>query len=319
MLLIMVVMTTSACDVKKTSACSFSDSDQINICTTLFPQYDFAKQIGGDLVDVKLLLKPGVDSHSYEPTANDIFNINKADLFIYTNEEMEPWVVNKLVNSINQDQVKLVDVSQNITMLESTGDEHEEEEEEHEDEDEHLHDPHVWTSPSNAIIMLETVLAELILLAPEHAETFTSNADAYKAKLLELDEDFTELFENSSNDTIIHGGHFSFGYFAHEYDLHFESPYEGFSPNQQLTSENIIAIIEAVQEHNQNVIYFEEFQDVQSARTIQNELKERNIEVELKLLHGIHNVTKDELASGATYVSLMRQNYENLKVGFDVE
>lgn len=303
----------AACDNDQ-AACAFDESDTIKICATLFPQYDFARQVGGDKVDVKLLLKPGVEPHSYQPTAKDIVNLNRADLFIYTNPVMEPWVTDKILNAIERD-IKVINISQNLHLIEADHDHHE-----HEDEDDHHHgddyDPHVWTSIHNAIKMIETIRDELILLDSENQSYYEANAVNYINQLRTLDQEFQTLFSNSKHRTIVHAGHSAMGYFAHDYDLTIVTAYSTFSPNEELKLENIKNLIQITKTYQASVIYHEELINAKTAKMIQDELKKDGVTVELRLLHGLHNISEAELKSKLSYYDLMKQNLENLKAGF---
>lgn len=311
-LFILVFFLLSACKSKQPAyfGCQFSDSpDTLKICTTLFPQYDFAKAIGGDLVEVSLLLKPGVEPHHYEPTPQDLIRLNRSDLFIYTNDLMEPWVKDRVMGAIENKQLIILNASQNVTFKETTAHHHHEK-----GHHEHL-DPHTWTSLSNATIMIDTIEEAMSQLKPEHHDLFQQNAAQYKQELLKLDQAFRDLFAALDDKTIIHGGHFALGYFALDYELNIQSIFESYSPDEDITPQDIIKLIELVKETNQRAIFQEEFIDSQTAHTIQEELKKQGLEVEILVLHGLHHITLQELEQGETYLSLMQKNYENLKKG----
>ena len=165
-----------------------SVSDKLQIVTTLFPQYDFARVIGGDKVDVTLLLPAGMESHSYEPTPADIIKINKADLFIYTGESMEQWA-HSIIESVDSNEVYVLDVSKNVPLLAPNSiveDNHDHEDENHNHDAEveaghdhsegdghnHTYDPHIWTSPKNAMIMVNNILEALCEVDPENADYY---------------------------------------------------------------------------------------------------------------------------------------------------
>jgi zinc transport system substrate-binding protein len=322
-----ILLALTACKNTNVNACQFNDEDTIKICATLFPQYDFAKQIGGDRVEVKLLLKPGVESHSFEPTAADIVNLNHADLILYTNSYMEPWIEKRLANALENKNLMLVNSSKYIEYLESDHDhenDHNDEEEhedegEHGEEDEHLLDPHVWTSLHNASLMVDAILEAFIQIDPDNSDYYTQNAKNYKDKLEALDARFKDLFENSPSKTILHGGHATLGYFAHDYDLTVKTVFESYSPNEELKIANIKQFIDEVKSQANfiPVLYYEELIQPKTAEMIKKELEKGGITVELKMLHGLHNVSKSELENNVSYLSLMEGNYTNLKAGFD--
>lgn len=316
--LIMILLT--GCNKGKSiNETASSGDDKLVIVTTLFPQYDFARQIAGDLAEVILILPPGVESHSYEPTPQDIVTIQEADLFVYTGDMMEPWA-KKVLSSIQSDSLIIVDASKGVELLQHEHDENEiehedEHEDEHEGEDNATHeegevDPHIWLDPNNAMIMVDNILEALIAKDPTHSELFMKNASAYQEELQKLDQEFVELFKHVDYNEIIYGGHFAFGYFAHRYGLTHVSPYVGFSPDAEPTPQRIAELIDLMNESGQTVIYFEELVDPKVAKVIAEETG-----AEMLLLNGAHNITKKELENGATYCSIMRENIEQLKIG----
>lgn len=286
-------------------------AEKPKLVATLFPQYDFVREIAGDLVEVSLLLPPGVESHSYEPTPKDIAGITEADAFLYTGEVMEPWAT-KIIGNLGETEVKIVDLSQGITLLAATEEEdaHEDEEEGEDAHEEGAYDPHIWLDPNNAKIMVSTLLETLIEIEPENEAAFRENAEAYLAELTALDLAFKDLFAKSETQTIYYGGHFVFGYFAKAYGLTTVSPYDGFSPDAEPTPKRIADLIDAMDQAKFKVIYYEELVDPKIARLVSQETG-----AEMVLLHGAHNLSKEELESGASYLELMKQNLEKLKLG----
>lgn len=284
-----------------------TDNNKITVITTLFPQYDFVRQIAKDKVNVTLLLPAGVEPHSFEPTPQTIVTIGNADIFIYTNAMMEPWI-EKVIDNVKLDNLLIVESSLGIEYIE-----HLEEEEFEEEELEEL-DPHVWLDPMNAKIMAQNVLDALISVDPENTEFYKTNANVLFAELDELKADYDEVFLDPTQKTIIYGGHFAFGYLANRYGLEILSPYTGFSPNAEPTPQAIIELIDRMNELNIKTIYYQELIDPKTARVIAEQTGAKMV-----LLHGAHNVTTEELQSGATYVSIMRENAQKLMEGFNNE
>ena len=301
-----------------------SVSDKLQIVTTLFPQYDFARVIGGDKVDVTLLLPAGMESHSYEPTPADIIKINKADLFIYTGESMEQWA-HSIIESVDNNEVYVLDVSKNVPLLapnSTVEDNHDHEDENHNHDAEveaghdhsegdghnHTYDPHIWTSPKNAMIMVNNILEALCEVDPENADYYKDNANAYLAELEELDHELKDVVANAKRDTIYHGGRFAMQYLTNQYGIHYVSaPFEA-EPSAALVAQ----MIKEIKEQNIPVIYYEELVDPKISQMISDETGAKML-----LLHSCHNVSKEEFNNGVTYLSLMKQNVENLKVGLD--
>ena len=188
------------------------ENERIEVVATLFPQYDFARQIAGARADVTLLLPPGVESHAYEPTPADIIRINQADVFLYTGAYMEPWA-QKLIEGLDGD-VQVVDVSAHVPL--------EEESHDHEGHDHDGHggfDPHIWTNPQNAKVMVDNIAAALSAADPAGSGLFMTNAADYKAQLDELDETIMEIVGMSEHREIVFGGRFAMRYVAEHYGL----------------------------------------------------------------------------------------------------
>ncbi|MCL1949956.1 MAG: zinc ABC transporter substrate-binding protein [Turicibacter sp.] len=317
-----------------------AEEGKLQVIATLFPQYDFARQIGGDKVEVTKMLAPGVSPHTYEPTPQDIIALNAADLFIYTGSEMEPWVSN-IIGSIDAD-LTILDVSQNVALipwggsdghdhgddghnhdLDEDGHGHEDDHDHdavveddhdhgHEEEDGHAHshnyDPHIWTSPVNAIVMANNVLDSLIALSPGDEAYFRENAETLIFDLEALDADFRELVANSERQLIIHGGNFAAGYLMAEYGIEYMA-----SPNETEPSAALVSqMMDEIKEQQIPVIFFEELAQPQIANMIAADTGAKAL-----LLHTAHNLSNDDFHSGVTYVEIMRQNLENLRIALN--
>ena len=309
----------------------------LRVVTPLFPLYDWARVIGGDRADVSLLLPPGVEPHSFEPTPRDITAINKADLFIYTGAFMEPWVQDILRGLDHEKKLLAVDTSQGIELMTdvheqashgSAGAEgghqegssqsasHESRQEQvHEAGEEHGHgnwDPHIWLDLGNARKMVDTIAGAFARKDPANRQLYLDRAREYNGRLKALDEDFQKSLAGCKSHTIISGGHFAFGYFARRYGLDHVSPYSGVSPDAEPTPKKIAELIETIKKLGATSIFYEENIEPRVARIIREETGAR-----LLLLHGAHNVTRDELAGGATYLSIMEGNLKRLKEGLE--
>ena len=298
-----------------------AEKNKLTIVATLFPQYDFARQIGGNYVDVTLLLPPGVEAHAYEPTPKEIATIQSSDLLIFTGDGMEPWVSNML-DTLTSEELQILDVSKNVTLLKSDDDEDEHQVDEHgngdvEHDTEHEHgayDPHIWLDPQNAMIMVDNILKSFIALDPDHQSIYEDRADTLIKSLGELDETMLAYFETLDNPTIIYGGHYAFSYFSKRYGLAYMSPYTGFSPDAEPTPQHIARLIDAINESQIKTIYYEELISPKVAEVVADETG-----AHMLLLHGVHNISNDELARGETYLSLMYANLERLKEGLSHE
>jgi zinc transport system substrate-binding protein len=284
------------------SACApaAQGTERFTVIATLFPQYDFARQIAGDKAEVRLLLPPGVESHAFEPTPSDIVAINEADVFIYTGEYMEPWAA-RIAESIEGD-VLVSDVSEGI----------EPDPEEHDDAVGETHavpyDPHIWTDPVRAEAMARNVEKALCEADPENAEYYRANADAYARELEALDNDLSQAVKTSAGKKIWFGGRFAMNYFANRYGLECEAAFDSCSAESEPSAQRVAAMIDGMRAEGAPVIFYEELADPKIARTISEATG-----AEMLLLHSCHNLSEKEMASGETYITLMRQNLENLK------
>ncbi len=300
---------------------SNTDSEKISVVTTLFPQYDFAKAIGGDKVNVTLLLPPGVEAHAYEPKPSDITKINNAAIFVYTGEFMEPWA-HDIIESADK-KVKVVDASVGIEMMKEEDEhdhEHEHEEEtehkeagHHEDEQGHHHhggvDPHIWLDFDNAKIMAENIAKALVEVDPQNAEYYQNNLRNYQAKLAELDSAYKNTLSACKTKSIVYGGHYAFGYMAKRYGLEYVSA-QGFSPDAEPSAKDMIALTEQIKKDNIGYVFYEELTSPKIAETLARETNAK-----LLLLNGAHNLAKEDYEAGATFVSLMEGNLKNLSLG----
>jgi zinc transport system substrate-binding protein len=295
-----------SCEFKKPLA---ANNSKLHIIATLFPEYDFTRQIAGARADVKLLLPPGLESHSYEPTPQDIVKILNADVFIYTNIVMEPWA-QKIAQNYTNSHTLILDVSRGINFLNAKDENLENTEPNHK----HSNiDPHIWLDPLLAKTMVANIAQSLCKKDPANAGYYQKNADAYMKKLDKLNADFLTLFQNTKTKTIIYGGHSAFGYFAKRYSLTFISPYKGFSPDAEPSPQRLAELIKTIKTMGVSTIYFEELIDPKVSRLIVAQTG-----VKMVLLHGAHNVSKNELQSGLSYLNIMYDNLEKLKNGLGV-
>lgn len=282
---------------------SVSPQKKLTVVTTLFPIYDFAKIIGQQKADVHMLLPPGVEPHSFEPRPADIKRIQGSDIFIFTGKFMEPWVDN-LLKGVDTKSITVVDTSKGIRLMRGL---HMHEEAEHESGG---IDPHIWLDFTNAVKIVDTIAAAYIDRDPQNKDFYRKTAEEYKIKLDELDKKYKDTLSICQKRIIIHAGHFAFGYLARRYDLQYTSAYKGFSPDAEPTPKRLAELVQNVKKYGVRTIYYEELITPKVAETISQETG-----CNLLLLHGSHNVTRDEMTSGMTFLSLMENNLENLKVG----
>lgn len=289
------------------------NEEKLQIVATLFPQYDFAKQIVKDKADVKLLLNSGVETHNYEPTGKDMITIlSGSDMFLYTGTNLEPWT-EKIVQNLETTNCKIVNVSDGIELI--TIEEFEERHinseiliEEHEEEHKHqeIYDGHIWQNPKNAVKMLDNVLKALCEIDPDNAEYYTKNAEEYRNQILELDGELRNIVNQSERKEIAVGGEFAYAYLVEEYGINFISVYTNCGEGEDPSIAKVKSVIDYINKYNIPVVYYEELSEGTVAKMIAEET-----ETEPLVLYSIHNGdTKKD-----TYVSLMSKNLENLKKG----
>lgn len=277
-------------------------TEKITVVTSLFPEYDFVKQIGKDKVDVKILLPPGTESHTYEPTPKDIVSINEADMFIYTSNQMEPWA-EKIAESIDSKNTVVMQAGQDINLIEI-----EHEHEDHKDHEKHTADAHIWLDPNNAIKMVENILDKLCEISPENAEYFRNNANAYIETLRKLDTEIEETVKNSKRKKLVFGGEFAYIYFLDRYNLEYATAYDGCGEGAEPSAKKIKEIIDTINNEKIPVIFYEELSAGKIANMIADETNAKAL-----VFNTAHNVTSSELENGVTYVSIMRENLNKIK------
>ncbi len=287
---------------------------KLKVITTLFPVYDFARNIGGEKTHVILLLPPGVEPHSFEPRPGDVLAVNEADIFVYTGKEMEPWVEG-ILKGIDNKKLLVVDTSRNIPLM-ARG--HAEPEGGHgEGVRGHKHegrlDPHLWLDLSNAEKMVANIRNGFIEKDPVNTEVYRKNAELYRDRLALLDKEFAQGLSVCKTRLFIHGGHFAFAYLAKKYNLQYVSAYEG-SPNAEPTPKRIVELKKIIKDNDIKYVYYEELITPRVA-----EVLGRETGTELLRLHGAHNISKEDLKKGATFISIMEQNLKNLRVGLQCQ
>jgi len=287
-------------------ACSKSgsrgDSGKLRVVTTLFPLYDFTRVVGGDAVEVTLLLPPGVEPHSFEPRPEDMMSVAKADIFIYTNSGMEPWA-EKLLGGVTRNgkpvKIEAGRGTRYINAVDARGDDHKA----------GAKDPHVWLDIANAMLMVDTVANALAEGRPAKKELFKTNAAAYKARLKTVDDRFRSELTDCDTREFIHGGHYAFAYLAERYNLQYISAY-GVSADSEPSPKKMMELIDTIRRHKLTSVFYEELLSPAVARTVAAETG-----ATLLKLHGIHNITRQELESNTSYTNLMEQNLAALRTG----
>ena len=289
-----------------------NETEKLEVIATIFPNYDFVKQIGKDKVEVKLLLKSGVESHTYEPTPKDMIDIENSSMFIYTGNEFEPWAEN-ILESVSS-KIEVVDTSNNINLInkeefESHFENSEIVQEEHEEHhNESSFDSHIWLNPENAIIMIDDILASLCKIDPENTKFYTENAESYKHEIEKLNSEFEKIVEGASRNEIAFAGEFSYSYFIDKYNLSFVSVYNNCGEGEDPSISKVKSVIDYINNHNLPVVFYEELSEGTVAKMIGEETSAKSL-----VLYTLHNAD----TSKDSYVSLMEKNLENLKTALN--
>lgn len=276
-----------------------TDDGRLRVLTSFYPMYDFACKIGGDCIDVTNMVPSGTEPHDWEPSTNDLKNLEKADVFIYNGADMEPWADDLLVS--RSDTLHVVEASENVE-LRTTDGEHEHAHE-HEGADHHHgdFDPHVWLDPENAKIEMEAIRDALCAADPENSTVFQSNYEKYAAELDALDAEFREKLAPLPNRTIV-VAHEAFGYLCDAYGLT-QVGIEGLSPDSEPDPGRMAEVIDFVRDHSISTIFFEELVSPKVAEAIASETG-----AQAKMLSPLEGLSDEQAAAGADYFSVMHDN-----------
>ena len=293
------------------------DSD-IKVVTTIFPEYDWVRQIAGeeaDQMDITMLLDNGVDLHSYQPTAEDIMKVSDCDLFVYVGGESDAWVDDVLKQAKNKDMqvVNLLDVLGNSVKEEEVieGMEPEEEEEEGGEEEEPEYDEHVWLSVKNAEVLSKAIADALEKADPDHKDVYQENVSAYSEKLKNLDAKYQEVVDGASQKTLLFGDRFPFRYLVDDYGLSYYAAFVGCSAESEASFETISFLANKVDELGLKDIMTIENSNQKIAKTIIENTKEKNQKI--LTVDSMQSTTSDDVKNGTTYLSVMEKNLEVLK------
>lgn len=306
----------AACSLNKSGTPDSKGKEPLKIICTNFASYDFVRQIVGDKAEVTMLLKPGAEAHSYEPSPKDIQAIGKSDLFVYTGGDSDEWV-DGMLSSIDKSKLKTLKMMDTVKLYEeemSEGMQEEEHEHHHDDKDHHdgeegpEMDEHVWTSPANAIQIVKALTETISGLDKDNAQTYQKNAEAYIAKLEKLDKDFHDVIDHAKRKEIIVGDRFPFLYFAKEFGLTYYAAFPGCSTDTEANPATIAFLVDKVKEDHIPVVFHIEMSNEQMSKAIAEATGAKN-----ELLNAVHNVSDEEFKKGVTYIDLMNHNVKVLK------
>lgn len=286
------------------------DDGKLHVVTTIFAPYDFAREIGGEDVTVTMLLKPGCEVHSYEPSPKDIIAIRNADVFLYVGGESDAWVRDVLagVDNPNLRTVTLMDCVEALEEETVEGMQAGHEEHEHGHADETEYDEHVWTSPRNAALICEKLADAFAAADPTHADAYAQRCGAYVEQLNVLDAEFEQIVEDSARKTIIFADRFPLLYFADAYGLTYFAAYPGCADSAEPSAATVAFLIDKVEAEQIPVVFCIELSNQKLADTVCEATGAKKLQ-----FSSCHNVTAAEFKDGATYLSIMRQNAAALR------
>ena len=333
------------------------DNYRLKIVTSLFPYYDMARAVIGDVkgIDLKMTVTPGQDSHSFEPTPSDVIQMENADVLIYNGGSLETWIDTLLdsLNNKNQIQMKMMDYvdvlnEEIVEGMDTRFEEHDHDEHSHKEdnhnkenhkedshseenhkEDNHSEDSsndsefhnedseeeheetdeHIWTSPVNEIIMTEKICETLSKALPEEKENFQKNAENYISQLKELDNEFRTIVENAKINEIIFADKFPLQYFAKEYGLKYYAAFPGCGSDMEPSAKTIGFLVDKIKEDNIKAVFYLELSSHIVADAIETDTGAKPLQ-----FNSCHNITQKQFDSGVTYVDLMKENVNNLKI-----
>lgn len=317
---ILMIFGLSACTKNNTQEqadTSANAKDKIKVVTTIFPEYDWVKQIVGDEIDhydLTMLLDNGVDLHSYQPTAQDIAKVSDCDLFIYVGGESDSWVDGALKAAANKNMkvINLLDVlSGSVKEEEVKEGMQAEEEEEDEGEEEVEYDEHVWLSVRNAEVLVDAIEKNLSEIDPDHEDVYKQNSANYISDLKDLDKDYQNVVDQSACKTLLFGDRFPFRYLVDDYGLDYYAAFVGCSAESEASFETIKFLAEKVDELNLKTVLTIENSDQKIAKTIIENTK--NKDQKILTLDSMQSTTSQDVENGTTYLSVMQNNLQVLK------
>ena len=289
------------------TGCKIKTNNKKTIIATNFPAYDFARAILGDTdtIELKMLLTPGGEIHDFEPTPKDVKNIINSSLFIYVGGESDEWI-NDLLDDIDTKKTKVIKLMDLVDAVEEETVEGMEAGEEEKEETEY--DEHVWTSPKNAIIIINYLKDEIIKIDPDNKDIYETNANNYINEIKEIELEFRDVVKNGKGNTIVFGDRFPLRYFTAQYGLNYYAAFPGCSEQTEASAKTISFLINKVKEEKIPVVFKIELSNGKIAETIASETNAKVLEFKTA-----HNISLDDFEAGVTYVDIMRDNVKVLK------
>lgn len=287
---------------------ALNDDPRIKVVATVFPAYDCARAIGGDNINLSMLLSPETQSHGFEPTLQEIAEIQSSDVFVYIGGESESWVDTVLaqIDTSSITVVRLMDcISEDTAILVNDHDHEHSDACEHESDE---YDEHIWTSPRNVMMMSEQLRYMLSSADPDNSNAYTAACAEYLMELTVLDNELLQLTSTAERNTLVFSEQFPFAYLARQYSLDYYAAFSGCSGENEVSLSTIASLIEIVNSKSIPIVFYTEFSDETVADTICEATGASK-----RLLHSCHNLTQEEFDTGTTYLELMYSNFEALR------
>lgn len=278
---------------------------KVKVLTSIFPLEEFAAAVAGDRGEVSLLLPPGAGVHSWQPRPGDIVRLASSDLFISVGSGLEPWLTD-ILRAIPAGKVRVLEVSRGLALLPASGETQEEARDGHR---QGSRDPHVWLDLDLDQTIVDRIVQALSAINPGSAGYFRTNAEGYKERLRQMDARYREGLRDCSGRRIVIAGHAAFGYLAKRYGL-VQTALYGMSPDSQATPGQMMKIIDGCRRAGIRTVFYENSISPDLARTLAAEINGRVL-----VLSAGHNLTRDEIRQGVTFLDLMEENLKNLREG----
>lgn len=294
---------------------SLGSGNKLKIVATIFPEYDWTREILGDHlkdVDLTLLLDNGTDLHSFQPAVKDIMKVSSCDLLIYVGGESDQWIEDALKSAANPDMktINLMETLKDFIKEEETVEGMQEKHHSHE-EDEKEYDEHVWTSLRNASAAAEVIADTLAELDPENSDIYKENLRSYQGELSSLDNEYQKTVDQSTHKTLLFADRFPFRYLVDDYGISYYAAFSGCSAESEASFKTITFLAEKVDELGLKEVFTIEKSDDRIAETVIENTRDKNQKV--AVLNSMQSITSEEIADGTTYLSIMEDNLKVLK------
>jgi len=265
--------------------------DKLRIVVTNFPCYDFMRAVVKDSAELQMLLKPGAEEHAYEPAAQDILDIRNCDVFVFIGGESDSGF-KRILSDLSDNKPRIVRLIDQVVLKAEVG---------------FNYDEHIWTSPQNAIRLVETLRDVIMEVDPERSAFYQDNAEEYIGKLRGISEEIRKIVDEGDRRLLVFGDRFPFLYFVTEYGLDYYAAFPGCAKESEASAGKITDLIKVVKEGDVPVVFYLEFSNQNIAKTIAEATGAKT-----RLFHSAHNVSQKDFAEGKTYVEIMWENIKNL-------